>query len=110
MLAREAQLFLISGTADLDPDSFLNLFFGQRADSFGFDNPELFSLVRQGDLEVDRDKREAIYRGTNRLVMEILPGVPFVHVRPAIALAKEVRGYVPHPVDPRERLTTVTVK
>jgi hypothetical protein len=43
------------------------------------------------------------------MVMEILPGVPLVHVRPAIALSKKVRGYVPHPVDPRERLTTVSL-
>ena len=109
VLAGEAQLFLISGTADLDPDSFLNLFFGQRAQSFGFDNPELFSLVKQGDLEVDQARRDAIYKRINRMVMEILPGVPFVHVRPAIALSKRVRGYVPHPVDPRERLTTVSL-
>jgi peptide/nickel transport system substrate-binding protein len=109
VLSGEAQLFLISGTADLDPDSFLNLFFGQRADSFGFDNPELFSLVKQGDLEVEPARREPIYKRINRMVMEILPGVPFVHVRPAIALSKRVEGYVPHPVDPRERLTTVSL-
>ena len=109
VLSGEAQLFLISGTADLDPDSFLNLFFGQRAESFGFDHPELFSLVKQGDLEVERARRQPIYERINRLVMEILPGVPFVHVRPAIALSKRVRGYVPHPVDPRERLTTVSL-
>ncbi len=107
VLSGEAQLFLISGTADLDPDSFLNLFFGQRAESFGFDNPELFSLVQQGDLEVEPARRDAIYKRINRMVMEILPGVPLVHVRPAIALSQRVRDYVPHPVDPRERLTTV---
>ncbi len=109
VLAGEAQVFLISGTADLDPDSFLNLFFGQRAASFGFDNPELFSLVKQGDLEVDRARRDVIYKRINHMVMELLPGVPLVHVRPAIALSKKVRGYVPHPVDPRERLTTVSL-
>ena len=109
VLSGEAQMFLISGTADLDPDSFLNLFFGQRAQSFGFDNPELFSLVKQGDLEVDQARRDALYKRINRMVMEILPGVPLVHVRPAIALSKRVRGYVPHPVDPRERLTTVSL-
>ncbi len=110
VLSGEAQLFLISGTADLDPDSFLNLFFGQRAASFGFDNPELFSLVKQGDLEVEPARRDAIYKRINRMVMEILPGVPLVHVRPAIALSPRVRGYVPHPVDPRERLTSVSLR
>ncbi|MDQ4132898.1 MAG: ABC transporter substrate-binding protein [Actinomycetota bacterium] len=109
VLSGEAQMFLISGAADLDPDSFLNLFFGQRAESFGFDNPELFALVKQGDLEVDQGRRDALYKRINRMVMEILPGVPLVHVRPAIALAKDVQGYEPHPVDPRERLTTVSL-
>ncbi|MCA1656590.1 MAG: ABC transporter substrate-binding protein [Actinobacteria bacterium] len=109
VLGGTAQMYLISGTGDIDPDSFLNLFFGQKAPPFGFDNPELFALVKQGDLEVDRGKREAIYQRINRMVMDILPGVPLAHVRPVVALSKRVHGYVPAPVSPTERLTKVSL-
>ena len=30
--------------------------------------------------------------------MEFLPGVPYVHTKPALAFAKDVTGYVPSPV------------
>jgi hypothetical protein len=42
------------------------------------------------------------------MVMEQLPVVPFVHVKPAIVLAKKVRGYVPGAI-PWEGLAALSV-
>jgi peptide/nickel transport system substrate-binding protein len=33
------------------------------------------------------------------MIMDILPGVPYAHTKPAIAFKANVRGYVPSPLD-----------
>ena len=33
------------------------------------------------------------------MIMNFLPGVPYVHTSPALAFQKNVNGYVPSPVD-----------
>ena len=55
-------------------------------------------------------KRSAaqLYERANRLIMELLPAVPLVHVRPVNALAPRVKGNPGSPV-PWERLALYSV-
>ena len=40
--------------------------------------------------------------------MQFLPGVPYVHTKPALAFAKNVKGFVPSPVQ-EELFSLVTL-
>jgi peptide/nickel transport system substrate-binding protein len=50
------------------------------------------------EVETDEAKRTTLYEEANRLIMDFLPGVPYVHTEPALAFAANVKGYVPSPV------------
>jgi peptide/nickel transport system substrate-binding protein len=94
-----AQLYLLGWTGDFgDPDNFLGTFFQAKSPSWGFDNAEIFRKLDEAERETDQDKRASLYQEANRLIMDFLPGVPYVHTKPALAFAKNVRGYVPSPV------------
>ena len=49
-----------------------------------------------------------MYQAANRKSMECLPGVPYVHTKPALAFAPNVRGFVPSPVQ-NEDFSLVTL-
>jgi peptide/nickel transport system substrate-binding protein len=37
-----------------------------------------------------------MYQEINRTIMkDVLPGVPYVHTKPALAFKKSIKGYVP---------------
>ena len=63
--------------------------------SFGFDDPRLFALLEEGRMEVDQDRRRQLYEEANRLLVQLLPALPLVHVKPAVAFSSEVKGYRP---------------
>jgi peptide/nickel transport system substrate-binding protein len=42
------------------------------------------------------------------MIMELLPGVPYAHTKPAIAFKANVSGYVPSPID-NQSFATVSV-
>ena len=92
-------LHLLGWTGDFgDPDNFIGVFFQQPTDQFGFENPELTKLLDDAEVETDEAKRTALYQEANRMIMEFLPGVPYVHTEPALAFDSNVKGYVPSPV------------
>jgi len=41
--------------------------------------------------------------------MDFLPGVPYVHTKPALAFAANIQGYVPSPVS-LESFASVTIE
>ena len=45
-----------------------------------------------------RRERTTLYQEANQMIMDFLPGVPYVHTEPAIAFDANVKGYVPSPV------------
>jgi len=97
--AGKAQIYLLGWTGDFgDPANFLNVHFGQVNGQFGFDNPSLFALLKRADAETNIAKRTKLYQQASIQVMKFLPVVPYVHSRPALALRKNVNGYVPSPV------------
>jgi peptide/nickel transport system substrate-binding protein len=92
-------LNLIGWTGDFgDPDNFIGTFFRTEQGQWGFKNPALFSLLNKAVIETNATKRKALYEQANRMIMNFLPGVPYVHTKPALGFQRNVIGYKPSPV------------
>jgi peptide/nickel transport system substrate-binding protein len=90
---------LLGWTGDYDDtDNFLGVFFGQRTDEWGFDNPELFAALSEARGLPTREEQTPKYEEINKAVMEFLPGVPIAHPVPSLAFAPDVEGYQTSPV------------
>ena len=101
--------YLLGWTGDFgDPDNFIGTFFQDKSPAWGFDNKEIFDILDRAEVETDEAERTALYQEANRLIMEFLPGVPYVHSKPALAFTANVEGYQPSPVT-LEPFAAVTV-
>jgi peptide/nickel transport system substrate-binding protein len=105
-------LNLIGWIADFaDPDNFIGTFFQAPSAQFGLDNQEIHDLLDQAESEPDQAQREQLYQQANRVIMENIPGVPYVHATAALAFDANVRGFVPSPVGVGgESFATVTAE
>ena len=93
-------LNLIGWTGDYGhPDNFLGTFFQKGSPQFGFQNRTITRLLDRAEAEIDTKKRDALYRQANKVIMDFLPGVPYVHTEPSIAFTSNVQGYIPSPVN-----------
>jgi len=91
----KAQLYLAGWLADFpDTDNFFGSFFRSYTPQFGFRNPKLFALVARADAESNLARRARLYERASRLVMDFLPIVPYVHFKFAVALRRNVIGFV----------------
>jgi peptide/nickel transport system substrate-binding protein len=105
-----AQVYLLGWTGDYgDPDNFVGTFFQNPQKAWGFDNPEIHQALADAETETDLERREELYREANRLIMDFLPGVPYVHTKPALAFQANVTGYQPSPVS-LEPFSTVSIE
>lgn len=96
----KAALYLFGWTGDFgDPANFLNVHFGAENAQFGFNNPALFGLLKKADAESNLDIRTGLYQKASVDVMKFLPMVPYANNRPALAFKKNVKGYIPSPVE-----------
>ncbi|MEO5633189.1 ABC transporter substrate-binding protein [Gaiella sp.] len=96
----KAALYLLGWTGDFgDPANFLNVHFGAAGDLFGFNNPALFKALQVADAEPNLDKRTKLYQAASIQVMKFLPMVPYANASPALGFKKNVKGYVPSPVE-----------
>ena len=103
-------LNLIGWTGDYgDPDNFIGTFFRTEQGQWGFKNPKLFALLNRALAEANPAKRVQLYQQANRMIMQFLPGVPYVHTSPALAFTKNVTGYVPSPIS-NEPFATVRIR
>ncbi len=101
--------YLLGWTGDFgDPDNFIGTFFQDKSPAWGFENAEIFKLLDDAEVETDQAKRTEMYQEANRKIMELLPGVPYAHTKPALAFTANVEGYVPSPVS-LEQFSNVTV-
>ena len=92
-------IHLLGWTGDYnDTDNFLGVFFGAESNEWGFDNPELFSALREARALPTVEEQTPAYEAINQQVMEYLPGVPLAHPVPSLAFAPGVEGYEPSPV------------
>jgi peptide/nickel transport system substrate-binding protein len=97
-------LHLIGWTGDYgDPDNFIGTFFQTDNPQFGLDKSDELDPVQEildeAEAETDEEARVQLYQEANRMIMDILPGVPYAHTKPAIAFKANVKGYVPSPLD-----------
>ena len=103
-------LYLLGWTGDFgDPDNFVGTFFQTEQKQWGFNNPEIFDLLDRAEQETDPDERESLYQEANRVIMDFLPGVPYVHTEPGLGFAANVTGFIPSPVT-LEQFSIVTVE
>ncbi len=103
-------LFLLGWTGDFgDPDNFIGTFFQTEQKAWGFNNQEIFNCLDEAEVETDHDTRVELYQECNRLIMDFLPGLPYVHTEPALAFTANVTGYQPSPVS-LEPFALVTVE
>ncbi|MCW2679282.1 MAG: dipeptide-binding transporter [Frankiales bacterium] len=90
---------LLGWTGDFgDPDNFVGTFFRTKQTAWGPLEESIYTDLEAARQEPDEAKRTSLYEAANKKIMEFLPGVPYVHTKPALAFAKGVEGYVPSPV------------
>jgi peptide/nickel transport system substrate-binding protein len=93
------QLYLLGWTGDIaDPDNFLGTFFRTPQDAWGPLDQDIYDILNEARIESDVDARTELYEEANRLIMDFIPGLPYVHTDPALAFTPNVEGYVPSPV------------
>ena len=92
-------LNLIGWTGDYgDPDNFIGVFFQRPSPQWGFTNDEISNTLDMAETETDAAKRTELYMEANEEIMRFLPGVPYVHTKPAIAFTANIEGYKTSPV------------
>jgi peptide/nickel transport system substrate-binding protein len=108
-ISGKMQLYLAGWNADFpDPENFFGGHFRRYQPQFGFRNRNLFALLDRADAETNLTRRARLYERASRLVMEFLPMVPYVHAKFAVALRRNVTGYVPETTGPiNESFATV---
>ncbi len=90
---------LLGWTGDFgDPDNFIGTFFRTKQSAWGPLENSIYTDLEAARQESDPDKRTDLYKAANKKIMEFLPGVPYVHTKPALAFAAGVKGFVPSPV------------
>jgi peptide/nickel transport system substrate-binding protein len=95
----KADLHLLGWTGDYnDAYNFNGTFFGRFKPDFGFTNKPLFDAIAKADAIPDATQRADAYKAVNRQIMEFLPAVPLVHSPPSVAVAANVKDFVPSPV------------
>jgi peptide/nickel transport system substrate-binding protein len=103
-------VYLLGWTGDFgDADNFVGTFFQTPQAQWGFDNKEIFNKLDEAERETDPDARIQLYQEANELIMDFLPGLPYVHTKPGLAFTANVSGYVPSPVS-IEPFSLVTVE
>lgn len=92
-------IHLLGWTGDYnDPDNFIGVFFGTKANEWGFDNPALFTALKEARGMSDAAAQKAKYEQINKMIADFVPGVPLTHAPPSLAFGKGVQGYQPSPV------------
>lgn len=93
-------IHLLGWTGDYnDTDNFVGVFFGQKTDEWGFNNPELFKKLTTARGLATAEEAAPLYEEINADVMEFLPGVPLAHPAPTLAFGEDVEGYQQSPVN-----------
>ena len=95
----KADIHLLGWTGDYnDAYNFNGTFFGRFKPEFGFTNKALFDAIAKADATPDATQREDLYKGVNRQIMDFLPALPISHSPPSVAVADDVKDFVPSPV------------
>lgn len=92
-------IHMLGWTGDYnDTDNFLGVFFGQKTNEWGFDNPELFDALTKARGMGDKEAQAEEYKKINNMIADYAPGVPLAHPAPSLAFAEGVTGFTPSPI------------
>ena len=92
-----------------DPDDWLGVWFKTFSAQFGFHDNHIFNLLQRAASVPDLKTRIKLYQQANRYIMgNLLPGVPYVYTGSALALDRNINGFIPSPTQ-TEFFNTVTV-
>ncbi|RJL36015.1 ABC transporter substrate-binding protein [Bailinhaonella thermotolerans] len=95
----QAGIFLLGWNADFaDADNFIGTFFQQFNPRYGFRNKEIFDILAKAEAEPDPAKRVELYKEANKMISDFVPGVPYVHNKSYVGLAKDVQGFKTDPL------------
>ncbi|MEV0587802.1 ABC transporter substrate-binding protein [Nonomuraea sp. NPDC050310] len=95
----KAMIFMIGWNADFaDADNFVGTFFQAPQKRWSFDNKEIFGKLDEAERETDPAKRTALYQEANKLIMDFLPGLPYVHNKSFVGLGKDIKGFLTDPL------------
>jgi peptide/nickel transport system substrate-binding protein len=106
-------LNLIGWTGDYaDADNFVGTFFQSANPQFGLTRQGahgvIAKLLDRAEAEINQAKRIVLYKRINRLIAEFIPGVPYAHSTPGVAVESRVRNYKASPVG-TERFYGITI-
>jgi peptide/nickel transport system substrate-binding protein len=108
----KACVYLVGWTGDYgDADNFVGTFFQSEQKAWGtiaHPNKQVEQLLNDAEVETDAAKREDLYKQANKVIADWVPGVPYVHTKPALGFAANVDGYQTSPVGV-EYFNTVTI-
>ncbi|MFQ5855453.1 MAG: ABC transporter substrate-binding protein [Anaerolineae bacterium] len=84
-----------------DPDSFFFYHFGLPTPREGnYVNEELRKLLRQGQILVDPEMREELYRAAAAVIRDDVPRLFLAHPQEPMLLSPRVVGFIPNPAGP----------
>jgi oligopeptide transport system substrate-binding protein len=93
-----------------DPENIFDLlFFSQsRQNNSRYSNPEYDNIVTQARTELDPEKRSALYRQANQILIRDMPWIPLFFGANHVVVKPYVKNYEPEPiVIPRLRLLQI---
>ena len=92
---KELPMYHMRWGADyLDPQNFLSIFFHTNGNEnkFNFSNPEVDRLTEAADVELDHDKRMALYAQAEDIVLADIAWVPLFYQRDAELVNPRIQG------------------
>lgn len=83
-----------------DPDYFMRRLYSSNGDfnTWGYNNPEVESLLAQGNTTVDPKKRLALYQKIQAIVFDEMPVIPVSYYGVNIVTQRKIKGFVFNPV------------
>lgn len=105
-------IYMLGWSADFpDADNFISSFFNQaNAVGFGYENPELWDLINQGQATPEGPEREEIYAQITKILHDDLPAMPFVNTRTLNAAVNGLEGFYPNPLGSTVPFNTITLE
>ncbi|WP_459129059.1 ABC transporter substrate-binding protein [Guggenheimella bovis] len=96
---REFQSTIIAFDGKLDPNSFLAYYQSEYARNFfNYKNDKLDTLLKEGLLEQDQNKRQAIYQEAQAILVEDPPAYYIMDPNYIVAMSKSLKGYTTYPI------------
>ncbi|WP_284141073.1 ABC transporter substrate-binding protein [Virgibacillus sp. LDC-1] len=87
-----------------DPDNFMyvlldkdNAKMGSAGNIAFYKSDEVHDLLKEAQVEMDQEKRTALYMKAQEIIHDDAPWFPIAHTTPPLAAKKSIVNYVPHP-------------